>query len=84
MEVPATRKAHVVAPGDAHEHDRSKGILSALHGMLQGRKQGAGSRNRRHAGRGPLGPVMPVVAPDDDGDPYAQLDQPMGGDVHET
>ena len=82
MEVPATRKAHVIAPGDAHEHDRSKGILNALHGMLQGKRgplRHPHGALRHHVGGG----VPAVLGFDDDGNPFSQQDHPMKGDVHE-
>lgn len=87
MEVPATRRAHVVAPGDDHDRDKSKGLVDSLQSLLQGKKFSAGiGPNRRRAGVGRLGraPVrggVPRAAFDPDGDPYALAPHFGGGDV---
>ena len=92
MEVPATRRAHVVAPGDDHDRDQSKDLVSSLQYLLQGKKFSAGigpaerrRRGRGHGGNRPQmqGP-MAVAQYDADGDPYSQQAQPMGGDLHEV
>ena len=91
MKVPATRRAHVVAPGNDHERDGSKKLVDSLQYLLQGKKFSAGigpaerRRRGRHRGPGrdPIRGLPALAAFDADGDPYSQLNQPQGGDVEE-
>jgi hypothetical protein len=91
MEVPATRAAWSVSPGDDHDRDQSKDLVNSLQYLLQGKKFSAGigpGERRRRVPAGRLGGQGPVRGGeprsyDADGDPYSQLGQPQFGDVDE-
>ena len=76
MEVPATRRAQVIAPGNDHDRDKSKGLVESLQSLLAGKKFSAGiggvDRRRRvgHGGALPVRGDMARVDFDPDGDPY--------------
>ena len=97
VRVPSMNKLQVHASAQSHDEDDDHDMMQALQDILMGKKptKGRASFNRRgRAGGNRVNPGVRGRAPvrgdllrsayDDDADPFSQVHQPQGGDVHET
>ena len=93
VRVPSMNKLQVHASAQSHEEDDDHDMMQALQDILMGKKPTKGRasfNNRGRAGgnrvphqRAPVRGDMLRAAYDDDADPFSQVHQPQGGDVHE-